>query len=304
MKTGFIFLGVLILSVLAISGCTDNSGIVKEEGKISAVTTLYPLYEFAREVGGENADVYLLLPPGAEAHTFEPRPSDIIRVSNADVFIYIGAGMEPWAHSIVEGAGNKGLLVLDASSKVSLIKSGEHHHEDEVEDEEQEEHHHGEYDPHIWMDFENDKKIVNAIAEAFSEKDPANREFYFRNAIEYNEKLSALHQEYLSSLSGCRYNVIISAGHNAFSYLAHKYGLEIVSAYGISPDSEPTPQKIKEIIDLINGHGLSHIYSEKLLNPSMAETIASEAKAKTLILNPAHNLLKEEFDKGVTFISG
>lgn len=136
-----------------------------------------------------------------------------------------------------------------------------------------------------------------------SNKDPENKEYYLLNAKEYNAKLSKLHLDYTSSLSNCKQKEFISGGHNAFSYLANKYDLETISAFGISPDSEPTPQKIKEIVDLTKEHGIKYIYFEKLVNPKMAETIAKEAGAKTLILNPAHNLLKEQFEEGVTFVS-
>jgi zinc transport system substrate-binding protein len=308
MNTKTIFIYLAIVAILLVAGCTNN---VKQDSndKISVVTTLFPLYEFAKEVGGNKVEVTLLLPPGAEAHTFEPKPSDIQKINNADVFLYIGAGMEPWAHDIVEGSNNKDLLIIDASSKVSLIKSEEHdEHEHEAEkheheEEHEEEHQHGEYDPHIWLDFENDKKIVDAIAQTFSEKDPKNKEIYMKNAQEYNSKLSSLNQKYSAGLTNCKQNEFISGGHNAFAYLAHKYNLESISAFGISPDSEPTPQKIKEIVDLTKEHGIKYIYFEKLVNPKMAETIAEEADAKTLVLNPAHNLLKEQFQQGVTFIS-
>ncbi|MFH1432568.1 MAG: zinc ABC transporter substrate-binding protein [archaeon] len=310
MKTKIIFMSVLIVAVLLVAGCVNN--VQKEsKDKMTIVTTLFPLYEFAKEVGGEKIDVTLLLPPGAEAHTFEPKPSDIQKINNADVFLYIGAGMEPWAHDIVEGSNNKDLLLLDASSKVTLLKSEEHdEHEHEAEEEHdheseehEEEHQHGEYDPHIWLDFENDEKIVDAIAQTFAQKDPKNSEFYIKNAQGYNAKLSSLNQKYSDGLSNCKQKEFISGGHNAFAYLAHKYNLESISAFGISPDSEPTPQKIKEIVDLTKEHGIKYIYFEKLVNPKMAETIAQEANAKTLVLNPAHNLLKEQFQQEVTFIS-
>ena len=306
------FISLLIIAILLVAGCTN---IVKQDSseKTSVITTLFPLYEFAKEVGKDKVEVTLLLPPGAEAHTFEPKPSDIQKINNADMFLYVGAGMEPWAHDIVEGTNNKKLTLLDASSKVTLLKSEEHEHEEhghEAEEEHEteleeheEEHNHGEYDPHIWLDFENDQKIVNAIADSLSQKDPANKDFYLKNAQEYNAKLAKLHTDYISSLSNCKQKEFISGGHNAFSYLAHKYGLETISAFGISPDSEPTPQKIKEIVDLTKEHGIKYIYFEKLINPKMAETIASEAGAKTLVLNPAHNLQKEQLQQGMTFIS-
>ncbi len=309
MKTKTILISLLIVAIVLVAGCTNNVKQTPTE-KISVVTTLFPLYEFAKEVGKDKVEVTLLLPPGAEAHTFEPKPSDIQKINNADVFLYIGAGMEPWAHDIVDGSNNKELLLIDASSKVTLIKAGEHdehEHEEEEHDHEseehEEEHNHGEYDPHIWLDFENDQKVVSAIAESLSQKDPANKDFYLKNAQDYNAKLGKLHADYVSSLSDCKQNEFISGGHNAFSYLAHKYNLETISAFGISPDSEPTPQKIKEIVDLTKEHGIKYIYFEKLVNPKMAETIAAEAGATTLVLNPAHNLQKEQFEQGVTFIS-
>lgn len=302
MKTKLRVLPVLIIAVLLVAGCVNN--VQKEPGdKMTIVTTLFPLYEFAKEVGGEKVDVALLIPPGAEAHTFEPRPSDIQKMNNADVFLYIGAGMEPWAHDIVEGANNDGLLLLDASSKVTLLKSEEHDEHGHETEEHDEEHQHGDYDPHFWLDFENDKKIVDAIARVLSEKDPANSGFYMKNAQQYNAKLSSLNQKYDEGLSNCKQTVFISGGHNAFVYLAHKYNLESISAFGISPNSEPTPQKIKEIVDLTKEHGIKYIYFEKLVNPKMADTIAQETNAKTLVLNPAHNLLKEQFQQGITFIA-
>jgi len=298
-----VIIGVLLFGSLFLIG--NNVGKSSSEG-VLIVTTLYPLYEFSREVGQDKVDVTLLLPPGAEAHTFEPKPSDIKKINNADIFLYIGAGMEPWAHDIIEGSNNLHLSLIDASSKVNLLKSGEHEeheHEEEEHEHEGEEHEHGEYDPHIWLDFENDQKIIIAIAESLSEKDPANKDFYMKNANDYNAELGKLHTNYTTSLSNCKQKEFISGGHNAFSYLAHKYNLQTISAFGISPDSEPTPQKIKEIVDLTKEHGIKYIYFEKLVSPKMAETIATEADAKTLILNPGHNLQKEQFEQGITFIS-
>jgi len=284
--------------------------------KIVIVTTLFPLYEFAKEAGGDNVEVTLLLPPGSEAHTFEPKPSDIIKINEADIFLYVGAGMEPWAHDILTGVNNKDLIIIEASSKAELIKSGEseHMHEEYYTEEEhtaeeethadtEEGHHHDEYDPHIWLDFSNDKKIISAIAQTLIQIDSNNEEYYKSNANSYIAKLNELDSAYSNSLTDCNHKEFITGGHNAFAYLAHKYSLESISAFGISPDSEPTPQKIKEIVDLTKEHNIKYIFFEKLVNPKMAETIAQEAGATTLILNPAHNLLKEQFDQNVSFIS-
>lgn len=305
MKVFSIFIAVLIIMSLLFSGCT-NSAPKPNDDKVLVVATLFPLYEFAREVGGDKVNVVLLLPPGVEAHTFEPKPSDIIKINQADLFIFIGEKMEPWADDILQGTNNKKLVVLNASSKVTLLKSGEHTHEethtDEEEHEESEDDHHGEFDPHIWLDFSNDEKIVNAIAEELSLIDSNNASFYKSNAENYNNKLKQLNSNYSAELSDCNQTEFITGGHAAFAYLAHSYNLESISAFGISPDSEPTPQRIKTIIDLTKEHNIKYIFFERLVNPRMAETIASEANAKTLILNPAHNLTKEQFESNVSFI--
>ncbi|MBM3230155.1 hypothetical protein FJZ22_00665 [Candidatus Pacearchaeota archaeon] len=438
MKKNLLIMVVALLCIFSIGGffLTPSNISKNSSDKLLIVTTLYPLYDFVKEVGQERVDVTLLLPPGVEAHSFEPKPSDIVKINNADMFLYVGAEMEPWAHDIIEGAGNEKLTPLDASSKVSLLKSGENEENDhegeahsfewagifelkagtykwsfakvqgeyadpamkmiiqksediesieqkakelmgsknqdqkknndiitpkevtyllnfneekeitvftieiakdgkyvfftehmptefesdehffkdskgndiepimtEPESEDHHDHHHGEYDPHFWLDFENDQKIVIAIADLLSKKDPANKDFYMKNGENYNKKLEKLHANYLRSLSQCKQNQFISGGHNAFNYLARKYNLKMIAAYGISPDSEPTPKKIKGIIDLAKEHRIKYIYFEKLISPKMAETIASEVGMEVLVLSPAHNLQKEQFQQGITFIS-
>jgi zinc transport system substrate-binding protein len=289
---GWIVCAVIMLIALTLIGCQgiSESKAPVSSDKLVVVTTIFPLYEFAREVGKDKVEVTLLLPPGAEAHTYEPKPSDIIRISSADVFIFTGAGLEPWAQDIIAGAPNKDLALIDASTKVTLLKiSGNNTKES--------------YNPHIWLDFNNDMKIVDAIAESYATKDPANRDYYLKNAQDYKTGLSSLDAHYRSALSNCTHREFITAGHDAFAYLAHGYDLQQISAYGVSPDSEPTPQKIKQIVDLTKAQGIGYIYFEELVNPKMAETIAAEAGVKTLVLNPGDNLLKDQFVRGMTFIT-
>jgi len=297
-KMKYVLSVIFIISFLFLVGYQQaTQHRAQSEEKTTIVTTLYPLYEFSKAVGGDKVDVTLLLPPGAEAHTFEPKPSDIIKINNADMFVYIGAGMEPWAHDIVEGLNNKELTLLDASTKVTLLKSDEHGTAEEGH------HNHGEYDPHFWLDFNNDMKVVDAIAETLSLKDPANKDYYLANAKSYKQKLVDLDNKYKQGLSSCKQKEFITGGHKAYSYLAKRYDIAYLSAFGISPDSEPTPKAIKEIADLTKEHGIKYVLFEKLVSPRMAEAIAEQAGAKIMVLNPGSNLMKEEFDQGVTFIS-
>ncbi len=307
MKIIYVFI-IFLISLTILTGCSEQKANNIPSDKLSVVTTLYPLYEFSKEVGGDKVEVSLLLPPGAEAHTFEPRPSDVTKIASADMFVYIGSGMEPWAHDILEGVKNPNRIDFDTSKSVELLKTAEeaeHEHEEEhiTETETNEDHVHGEYDPHFWLDFSQDTKIVDAIAQSYIQKDPANKDYYLANAEKYKQKLVALDNSYKTGLASCKQNEFITGGHNAYTYLGNRYDLIFVAAYGVSPDSEPTPKAIKEIADIASEHNIKYILVEELVSPRMAEAIANDAKAEILIFNPGHNLLKSEFDSGVTFIS-
>jgi len=310
---------IMILAALVLVGCrtqtTNNYVIENQNNKLAVVTTLFPLYEFAREVGGNNVEVTLLLPPGAEPHSFEPKPSDIQKIENADVFIYIGEVMEPWAHDILEGTHNADLMVIDSSSLVTLL-AGDHDHEHEEEhdeeaeeehiEEHEEEHHHenGAFDPHIWLDLENDQKIVDEVAKIFSKIDSKNADYYMQNADNYKQKLHSLDEKYLSELQGCKKDEFLVGGHNFFGYIEHRYNVEGISAIeNLEPNTEPTPKRIQEIAEVAKEHDIKYILTEVLVSQRMSEAIAEEVGATVLTFNPAPNLPKSDFDNGVTFIS-
>jgi len=311
--------GALFILFMGISCTMAQEG----EGKIEVVTTLFPTYDFARQIGKDNVNVSLLLPPGVESHTFEPKPQDIVRINKADVFVYTGKFMEPWVEDLLKGISNKNLVVVDASNGIELMADedhdeeredrtedgehhegeGEHHEEENHHEGDHEHHHHGGKDPHIWVDLANDQVMVNTIAQAFAEKDPANSVIYLNNAKEYNAKLAALDKRFKETLSTAKHKTIIYAGHFAFGYFAKRYGLEHVSPYdGFSPNAEPSPKAIAELINKIKGSGMKYIYYEELLDPKVARVISQETGAKLELLHGAHNVSKDELNSGVTFI--
>ena len=311
--------GALFILFMGISCTMAQEG----EGKIEVVTTLFPTYDFARQIGKDNVNVSLLLPPGVESHTFEPKPQDIVRINKADVFVYTGKFMEPWVEDLLKGISNKNLVVVDASNGIELMADedhdeeredrtedgehhegeGEHHEEENHHEGDHEHHHHGGKDPHIWVDLANDQVMVNTIAQAFAEKDPANSVIYLNNAKEYNAKLAALDKRFKETLSTAKHKTIIYAGHFAFGYFAKRYGLEHVSPYdGFSPNAEPSPKAIAELINKIKGSGIKYIYYEELLDPKVARTISQETGAKLELLHGAHNVSKDELSRGVTFL--
>jgi zinc transport system substrate-binding protein len=286
--------------------------------KIRIVTSVFPLMEFAAAVSGDRGEVRLLLPPGAEIHTWQPRPSDIIRFSSADLFVYIGQGLEPWLHDLLKSVRNPNLKALEASRGIPLIdeegfvvdgsqrrKEGIIHNADKHQEESivhsKREHEHGAYDPHIWLDFKNDRTIVDKIAAVLSEIDPEGSAVFEKNAAAYKEKLGRLDQKFKDELKDCDHQTIILGGHAAFGYLARSYNLRQVSLYGLSPDSRPTPQKLIQVVELAKKYGIKVIFFEVHASDELAKVLAEEVGARTLVLNPGANLTKQELKSGKTF---
>lgn len=301
MKKGFIlFLSITVLSFLFLPSCQKHEKKTVGQEKLKIVTTLFPLYDFTKNIGQQKVDVSLLLPPGVEAHTFEPRPADITRIHNSDLFIFTSKSMEPWVSNLLKGIDAKRLTVVDTSKDIALIQEAHIHEESEHDHE----HEAGSPDPHIWLDFSNAIKMVDTITAAYIAKDPQNKDFYANNSNEFKKKLEELDKKYKDSLSQCRNKIIIHAGHFAFGYLAKRYNLKYISAYkGFAPDSEPTPKRLVELTHTVKKYGVKYIYYEELISPKMAEVISKETGCSLLMLHGAHNVTREEMGGGVKFIS-
>jgi zinc transport system substrate-binding protein len=274
--------------------------------KLVVVTTLFPLYDFARTIGGDKVDVSLIIPPGVEAHSFEPKPEDAARVTKTDLFVFTNEYMEPWAVKFVQGLNAGNVSLVDSSKGVTFLKAGKvEDGEDEHDGHNDKEHHHhgGGMDPHIWLDFTNAQVMVDNIASAMSTRDQVNRNYYQANATAYKAELKKLDAEYLKGLSSCTKKVFLHGGHYAFGYLANHYGLHYESASAVNADAEPTPAKLIALIKQVKAMGLKYVFSEELLSPRVSEMIAKETGTSVLLLHGAHNISKEDFDHGVTYIS-
>jgi zinc transport system substrate-binding protein len=284
-------LGCAAACLTLVPACRGTEAPEKPE----VVCSLFPLYEFARAVAGERADVSLLLPPGVEPHAWEPKASDLVAISKADLFLCVSQDLEPWAGDVVRGAARKGLKVMVATEGLDMIEQGHPAR-------------HGEEgsrgrDPHVWLDLQLDQRIVARIAEALSAIDPAGEAYYRANAREYSEKLHVMDERYKETLARCRQRYLIVGGHSAFAYLARRYGLEQIPLYGVSADSEPTPQRLAEVIETARAAKVKHIFFETLINPRLSRVVAEEIGAGTLVLNPGANLTAKEFAGGATFLS-
>ncbi len=273
------FIICLVLLVF-FAGCVAQE---KESGKIKIVTTFYPLYEFSKRIGGDKVEVSILIPAGVEPHDWEPRPGDIIKVESARIFVYNGAGFEPWVVEMLKGINSKKLIAVDSSYGIELIKDNG-------------------MDPHIWLDPVFAKHQVELIEEALVKSDPQNEDYYRANAKALKEDLTTLDEEIKKELSTTKKKVFI-ASHTAFGYFAKRYGLTQISIAGLSPNVEPSPSKVAEIVKLAKENEVKYIFFETLVNPRLSEVIAKEAGAGTLMLNPIEGLSEAEIKQGKTYFT-
>ncbi|MEN6621769.1 MAG: zinc ABC transporter substrate-binding protein [Smithella sp.] len=292
------FICLLIFLPLILS-CQNSRENEKPDSRLNVIATMVPIYDMARNIGGDKVKVTMLLPPGADAHNYEIKPKDIVRISKADLFLYVNMEMEHWAYKVISATkSSTRLLPVETGKGISMIPLPEGNgHEGE-------DHHHStKFDPHIWLNFSNAQKMADNIAAALVKIDPRHSDYYLKNAADYKNKLAALDNKFRSGLTDCKSRTILHAGHWAFAYLANRYNLKYYSVYNISADSEPEPQKIMDLIQKIKNTKARYIYSEDLINPRMAETIARETGAGILKLNNGHAVSRDDLSHGVSFIS-
>ena len=295
---------IVLIHMMAVvlSGC--DSGKAGQSGKLQVVTTLFPLYDFARSIGGQKAEVAMLLPPGMEPHSFEPKPNDILRISRAGLFVFTNRYMEPWAETLIKGIDRRKVLVVDAGSGVNYLRVSAEDRHDQV--------HHGHsgegdqaggLDPHIWLDFGNAAMMVDTILSGFVSADPGNADYYRSNATALKQQLGALDQRYRAGLQDCATRTFLHGGHFTFGYLARRYGLEYRSLSGVSSESEPSAAKMAAMVRQIRSSGVRFLFAEELLSPRLSETLAGETGVAVLKLHGAHNLSRDEFQQGNGFIA-
>lgn len=275
--------------VAVCAGC-GNTSEEEDSDKIKVMASFYTMYDFAEKIGGDYVEVTDMVPAGTEPHDWEPSASDIAGLEEADVFIYNGAGMEHWAEDVLDTLGNQDLIVVEASDGIELLESSGSGESDENED------------PHVWLDPENAKAEMENIKNAFVEADPENAEYYEENYETYAAKLDALDEEFQTALADVKSRNVIVA-HEAFGYLCNAYDLTQVAIDGLSPDSEPDPARMEEIIEFAQENNVTTIFFEELVSSKVAETIAEEVGADTAVLNPLEGLSDEDIESGADYFS-
>jgi len=275
-------LGLLLLLLLGLglfSGCGGSGG---DNGR-TVVAAFYPLAWVAEETAGDDISVVNLTPPGVEPHDLELSPSDVERVRDAEVVLYLGRGFMPALEDAV--AGDDGAVDLLAGP--GLLESDAHGHG-------QEEHDDGhELDPHVWLDPARLAVVARTIAEALGKPD---------GAADVVARLELLDQELQVGLAKCERRQIVTS-HAAFGYLADAYGLEQIALAGLSPEAEPSPRALGALVDEVKAEGATTVFFETLVSPRLAETVAREAGARTAALDPLEGLTEDELAAGADYLS-
>lgn len=280
---------LIVFIMLFTQGCATQSPS-QDSGKIEVVATLFPQYDFVREIGGELVSVQLILPAGTESHHFDPTPADMVKISESDLFIYTGDLMEGWAGDIASSLPEN-VFILNASENIELAASHDDGHNHAL-------------DPHIWLNFENAIKMCENIKNALIALSPENTDFFNSNFEQYKESLIKLDDEYSSVFAQTPSKSLVFGGRFALGYLVDKYSIPHKSAYeSCSANDEPSVQVILELSEYVKNNDISVVYCEEFSDPKVAREIAKANNAEVLVLHSAHNTSSEERENNVSFLS-
>ena len=277
---------LLVALAMFIVGCGGEKQSVSD--KLQVAASFYPMAEFARNVSGDKAEVFVLVPDGAEAHDWEPSPSDLSRLGKAQVFVYNGV-VEPWA---------KQALTALSERKILAVQTGLGLYERAGETHEEEHHHHdhgcahGKQDPHVWISPKKAIKQVERITAVLCEIDAKNAKYYQDNSAKYVEQLKALDIQLTNLAKNAPRKVFVTA-HAAFGHLADDYGLKQLAVNGLSPHAEPTPADLQRLIKVVQEENVRYVFFETLTDPKLAKLVADETGAEISVLDPLEGLNEE-----------
>lgn len=330
-KVFFGLIGLSLISSLFLSACSQTTDkplteTKKEDAtqinKLTVYTSFYPLYDFASKIAGDRAEVANLIPPGTEPHDFEPKASDLVNLSEADILIYNGSGFEGWIEKALEALDSTEMQVVNTSEHVQLLTNketghvdGDHHgeegkHPEEVHGSEHKESEHadehgqveGIYDPHIWLDPLRAKDIATSIKEAFIKVDSAGKQTYEENYNKLITEFDKLDKEYQEVVKNAKHKEVI-VSQAAFGYLTNRYGLKQIAIAGLSPSDEPTQKELVEIISFAKEHNVKYILFETLVSGNVAQMVKDQIGAEALTLNPLEGLTLDEINQGKDYFS-
>lgn len=284
-----------LLCVLLLAACAPAAA--PEPEKLHIVAAIFPAYDFARAAAGNLAEVTMLLPPGAESHSYEPTPADILAVRDCDLFFYLGGESDAWVDGILETV-RPGGSVLRMMDCVELLEEEEGHHHGHREGEVTE------LDEHVWTSPENAAVITRAVGEALAELDKARQAEYRANAEAYAEQLEELDREFSDFFAGVSNKTMVFGDRFPLRYFAQRYGLDCRAAFpGCGGQTEPSAAVIAGLIERVEAEHLSTVWYIEFSNHLVADSVAEAAGAQTAMFHSCHNVAGEDLEAGATYLS-
>ena len=241
------------------------------------VVSGYVPYTLARQIAGDTAEILMLLPSGAEPHSFEPTPGALVALNQADAFIYVSKELEPWAVDLAKAAGEKTRVLALAES----FPKGQ--------------------DPHVWMNIGQAELLAYQIAALFEKIAPQNRSVTDKNSFELSMELLALQDEFTQGLSSCQYHEVVHIGHLAFGNLLRPYGITLTTLAGTSHEGEHSVKKLAQLVHEIKAKKIPFIFTEEVVSPALAQTVAQETGTQILPLYSIEHISKDDFEQNVTY---
>ena len=267
--------------------------VERSTGKISVVTTIFPYYDFARSVSKGTCDVDMLLKPGSDVHSFEPTPSDILKIRNADLFIYNGGESDEWVDSILESLGDtdKPVVMKMTDYVKPLTEMDADHHAEDEEDE------------HIWTSLDNAKTLVSKISDEVSKLDQKNKSVYNKNGLDYIEKISKVQSEIENTVNSSESKKIVVGDRFPLLYFATEFSLDWECAFpGCSTETEPSLDRLSKLTDTIEKDKIKTILKLEMSENKVADTLADETNTKVRTFYSAESVSKEDFANNVTYV--
>ena len=293
-KRQLIFLLALLICALPLCSCASTG----DDG-ISIVTTTFAPYDFARAVAGENAQVTMLIPPGADTHSYDPTPKDMLAVKKCDIFICVGGTSDAWVGEMIDSVNNPDMKIIKLMEHTDGLICADHSHDHG----EEHDHEHGEYDEHVWTSPRNAVLASEAIAAALCEVDPENADAYKSNFSAYKGDLLALDAEIRSIVAGGKRTEIVFGDRFPLIYFTKAYGLTYHSAFpGCAGDTEPSAAVLASLISKVKEDGIPIVFHLELSTGNIADAICAETGAKKLRFNACESILKKDFEAGVTYL--
>lgn len=286
-------------TVFSLCACSSESGYSNSDsGKLKIISTVFPPYDLARQIAGDNAEISILLPPGSEIHNYEPSTKDMIAIRNCDIFLYIGGENEQWAEKLINSNDTENVTAVKLIDYVPTLSEDEDEHDHDHDHE-----HEHETDEHIWTSPKNAQLMLSAVYDAICKVDPSNKQTYTKNKDAYAKQLSDLDNAYRSAVDNAKNKTIVLADKFPFRYLAHEYGLEFSAAFAAcSDESEPGVSTMIKLTKTIKENNIPAVYYLEFSSTKIADTLCDETGATKLMLHSCHNVSKQDIENNISYV--